>query len=125
VWGGGRPLLLLLHESKQSFVFTVDVHLDQQGIVGAEVNVCAQGCWSAGLHSQEWGVGFFWRSSEGDYYSLFFACASGAFASLDDAITFPGFPGLIVTGVRHAPPPEIPTVEKCDILMRFQLQSKL
>ena len=73
------------------------------------------------------GVGCAWRSSEGDYYSLFFACASGAFASLDDAMTFLDCDWCTATHdtVTHAPPPEIPTVEKCDILMRFQLQSKL
>ena len=53
--GGGRLLLLPLplHDCEEGcFVFIVWTN---KGLWGAEVNVVAQGCWSAGVHSQEWG----------------------------------------------------------------------
>ena len=62
------------------------------------------------------GVGCAWRSSEGDYYCCS-SHASGAFSSLDDASTLP----CIATVVHGHTPPEIPTMEKCDILLRFSL----
>jgi hypothetical protein len=60
VSGGGRLLLLLLlllllplHDCEEGcFIFIV---WTSKGLWGAEVNVVAQGCWSAGVHSQEWG----------------------------------------------------------------------
>ena len=62
--GGGKLLLLLLlllpppppppplHDGEEGFIFIV---WTSKGLWGAEVNVVAQGCWSAGVHSQEWG----------------------------------------------------------------------
>jgi len=49
----GRSNLTQLHDCEEGcFVFIVWTY---KGLWGAEVNVGAQGCWSAGVHSQEWG----------------------------------------------------------------------
>ena len=52
-WGQAAVLALLqLHDCDRGcFVFIVWTN---KGLWGAEVNVGAQGCWSAGVHSQEW-----------------------------------------------------------------------
>ena len=76
--GGGRLLLLLLplHDCEEGcFLFIVWTN---KGLWGAEVNVGAQGCWSAGVHSQEGSVAL------GDDYLLFFACKWRVFIPSDD-----------------------------------------